>query len=232
MLLNVFFIYAHARCLPHSQGPPGISSDERDPNTKTRFACFCYVTNREHETWRDVVLQYKTKFASCYISCSSQPSENQPGLLSALMENRSNQCKPGEESLLERDSQTRSEALDKNKYMDIDEFMNVLREVELITPFGKVQDTSHTGLHQVGFQTLELLTRDTERNDFRSGRIIPRTPTVMQVLETERTLRDVHPCKPLPYSKQHSEKIVEDSVMTNYLSLLLSQNRTTTGSSW
>ncbi len=149
------------------------------------------------------------------------------------MENRSNQCKPGEESLLKRASQTRSQALDKNKYMDIDEFMNVLREVELITPFGKVQETSHTGLHQVNFQTLELLTRsrDKERNDFRTGRIIPRTPTVMQVLETERTLRDVHPCKPLPYSKQHSEKIVEDSVMTNYLSLLLSQNRTATGSS-
>ena len=121
--------------------------------------------------------------------------------------------------------ETGSEALDTKKYMDIDEFMNVLREVELITPFGKVQEASYTSVNQVDLQTLEMLT-DCSRSKSRLGRtkIIPRTPTVMQVLETERTLRDVDTRKLLPYSKQHSEKVVEDSVMTNYRFLLLSQN--------
>lgn len=172
-----------------------------------------------------------TWFCRLYQPLFPEPSEDQSRFLSVLMENRSNQCKLEEKTLLERDSQTRNQALDTNKYMDIDEFMNVLREVQLITPFGKVQETSYTGLHQVGFQTQELLTQNKERNDFRSGRTIPRTPTVLQVLETERALRDVNTSTPLPFSKQHSEQIVEDSVTTNYLFLLLSQNRTAPESS-
>lgn len=116
--------------------------------------------------------------------------------------------------------QTRRQALDTNEYMDIDEFIDVLREVELITPFGKVQGTS---VHQIGFETQELLTPHEERSDYRSGRTIPQTPVVLQVLETERRLRDIdtETSNALPYSKQQSEQIVEDSEMTNYLLLLL-----------
>lgn len=141
------------------------------------------------------------------------------------MENRSNQCNLGEDMTAKGVGETGSEVLDTKKYMDIDEFMNVLREVELITPFGKVQEASNTGVPQFDLQTLEMLT-DCSRSKSKSGRtkIIPRTPTVMQVLETERTLRDGDTCKLSPYSKQHSEKVVEDSVMTNYRFLLLSQN--------
>jgi len=103
--------------------------------------------------------------------------------------------------------------------MDIDEFMNVLRDVELITPFGKVRGANYTDVHQVDFQAFHAKEEDLTL----AGRVIPRTPTVLQVIETERLLREVDTNKRVPYSKQNSRQIVEDSVTTNYLFLLLSR---------
>lgn len=138
------------------------------------------------------------------------------------MEDHSNECKLGDKISTKGVSRTTNEVLDTSKYMDIDEFMNVLRDVELITPFGKVQGTSYTDVHQVDFQALHAK----EKHFGPAGRVIPRTPTVMQVLEIERRLREADTDKLAPYSKQNSREIVEDSVTTNYLFLLLSRRAT------
>lgn len=143
-------------------------------------------------------------------------------LVPAPMEDQSNECKLGDKISAKGVSRTTNEVLDTDKYMDIDEFMNVLRDVELITPFGKVQGASYADVHQVDFQAFHA-----KETDFRlAGRVIPRTPTVLQVLEMERRLREVDTNKVVPYSKQNSRQIVEDSVTTNYLFLLLSRRAT------
>ncbi|KAJ7389932.1 hypothetical protein OS493_028399 [Desmophyllum pertusum] len=113
---------------------------------------------------------------------------------------------------------TRRKALDSDKYMNIDEFMSVLHDVEMITPFGKL-GSRYTDAHHVDdYQSITLFSQHTEQNDYRT---IPQTSSVMlQVVETLRDTRNS-----LSYSKQHSQKIVEDSVMTNYMFLLLSQSR-------
>lgn len=138
------------------------------------------------------------------------------------MEDHSNECKLGDKISTKGVSRSTNEVLDTDKYMDIDEFMNVLRDVELITPFGKVQGTSYADVHQVDFQALHAMEKDFTL----AGRVIPRTPAVLQVLDMERSLREVDTNKLVPYSKQNSRQIVEDSVTTNYLFLLLSRRAT------
>ena len=138
------------------------------------------------------------------------------------MEGHSTECKLGDNISTKGVSRTTDEVLDTDKYMDIDEFMNVLRDVELITPFGKIRGACYTDVHQVDFQALHA----TEKDLTVAGRVIPRTPTVLQVIEMERRLREVDTNKLVPYSKQNSRQIVEDSVNTNYLFLLLSRRAT------
>lgn len=55
-----------------------------------------------------------------------------------LMEDYLNECKFGDKILMKGVSWLMNEVLDMDKYMDIDEFMNVLWDVELIIFFGKV----------------------------------------------------------------------------------------------
>ena len=138
------------------------------------------------------------------------------------MEDHSKECKLGDKISTKGVSRPTNEVLDTDKYMDIDEFMNVLRDVELITPFGKVQGASYPEVHQVDFQALHA----NEKNFTLAGRVIPRTPTVLQVIEMERRLREVDANKLVPYSKQNSRQIVEDSETTNYLFLLLRRRAT------
>ena len=114
------------------------------------------------------------------------------------------------------------EAFNSEKYMNIDEFIQVLREAERITPFGRLQtdaDVNQGRLKNVGW-----LSHNMKQSDYNRTRksIIPLTPVVWEVLETERNLRDVDTktSNSLPYGPQHTKKIVQDSTLTNYLMLL------------
>lgn len=114
------------------------------------------------------------------------------------------------------------EAFNSDKYMNIDEFIQVLREAERITPFGRLQtdaDVNQGRLKNVGWFSHHMKQSDHNRT---SKSIIPLTPVVWEVLETERNLRDVDTktSNSLPYGPQHTKKIVQDSTLTNYLMLL------------
>lgn len=140
------------------------------------------------------------------------------------MERRSELCKLGEEISGREIGQT-SQELDSNEYMDIDEFMGVLRDVELITPFGKLEST-YTDVAQVDFKPIELANLHTEQNDHTcpgSSGEIRQTSTVLQVVETVLASKKTTCKAPTLCSKQHTQKILEDAVMMNYLFLLISQ---------
>ena len=117
-----------------------------------------------------------------------------------------------------------SQLFDPDKYMSIDEFMQVLRETELITPFGRLP--ADIAVNQDNLKSSEWFGHRMQQTNYRGTRkeIIPLTPVVAQVLETERNLRDVDSktSNSLPYGPQHTKKIVEDSGVTNYLLRLLS----------
>ena len=162
---------------------------------------------------------------SDYNNRLSQGTERRSVQISlAPMEDHPNECKLGDKISTKGVNGSTNEVLDTDKYMNIDEFMNVLRDVELITPFGKVQGASYTDVPQVDFQALHA----TERDFTLAGKVIPCTPTVLQVIDMERRLREVDTNKLVPYSKQNSRQIVEDSVTTNYLFLLVSRRATET----
>lgn len=111
---------------------------------------------------------------------------------------------------------------DSSEYMNIDEFMQVLHEAELITPFGRLQtaDLNQVGLKNVGWFS-QMEQSDCSRSIGRKT-IIPLTPIVVEVLETERNLRDIdtETSDLRPYGPQHTKKIMADSALTNYLLLL------------
>lgn len=114
------------------------------------------------------------------------------------------------------------EAFNSDKYMNIDEFIQVLREAERITPFGRLQ--TDADVNQGRLKNVEWFSHHMKQSDYsRTNKsIIPLTPVVWEVLETERNLRDVDTktSNALPYGPQHTKKIVQDSTLTNYLLLL------------
>lgn len=116
----------------------------------------------------------------------------------------------------------RKKMFDSSEYMNIDEFMQVLYEAELITPFGRLQtaDLNQVGLKNVGWFS-QMEQSDCSRSIGRKA-IIPLTPIVVEVLETERNLRDIdtETSDLRPYGPQHTKKIMADSALTNYLLLL------------
>lgn len=116
--------------------------------------------------------------------------------------------------------------LDANQYMDIDEFMGVLRDVELITPFGKLESTA-ADMVQIDDKAVELEHRCTERSDHRClgiGQDLKTKPTVLQVVETVLNSHKSSCKATSPCSKQRTQKVLEDAIMTNYLFCLVSQN--------
>lgn len=153
------------------------------------------------------------------MSTSSAPK------ISQGMENNSELRKVGEEMTTGKTEEIDKD-LDANQYMDIDEFMEVLRDVELITPFGKLESTP-VDAAQIDDKTVELQHCYTEQSDHRclgTGGNLRAKHTVLQVVET---VLDSHKnsCKaPSPCSKQRTQKVLEDAIMTNYLFCLMSQN--------
>ena len=119
-------------------------------------------------------------------------------------------------------------AFNSDKYMDIDEFIQVLREAELITPFGRLQ--THAGMNQGRLENMEGFSHCLKQSDYSRSRksIIPLTPVVWEVFETERNLRDIDTktSNAMPYGPLHTKKIVHDSVLTNYLLLLSDKEET------
>lgn len=111
-----------------------------------------------------------------------------------------------------------------DKYMNIDEFMQVLREAELITPFGKLQ--TDADVYRGNFRNFSRFSLESENVNSCTTKklVIPLTPVVIQVLEIERNLRDADMLMEtsglLNYGPQHTKKIVQDSELTNYLLLL------------
>ena len=85
------------------------------------------------------------------------------------MENNLELRKVGEEMTTGKIGEIDQE-LDANQYMDIDEFMGVLRDVELITPFGKLESTA-ADMVQIDDKAVELEHRCTERSDHRCSGI-------------------------------------------------------------
>ena len=144
----------------------------------------------------------------------SSPCANRRGLL-AKGDNRSNQV------------------LDSEKYMNIDEFIQVLREVEQITPFGRLHsNVDVTCINRDEFRNVELFGHQMDRRNYNRPRkeIIPLTSVVLQVLEMDRNLRDIDTktgIAPMPYGPQHTKEIVEESIVTNYLLQLLTHREET-----
>ncbi|PFX21464.1 Atrial natriuretic peptide receptor 1 [Stylophora pistillata] len=93
------------------------------------------------------------------MSTSSAPK------ISQGMENNSELRKVGEEMTTGKTEEIDKD-LDANQYMDIDEFMEVLRDVELITPFGKLESTP-VDAAQIDDKTVELQHCYTEQSDHR-----------------------------------------------------------------
>ena len=115
-----------------------------------------------------------------------------------------------------------NQILDADKYMNIDEFIQVWNETELITPFGSLQ--SNPNINHDNYKTFEWASNQSEQYYGGSKKeFIPLTSTVLQVIETERYLRDIDTTtSSLP--PQDTKEILEDSALQNYLVRLLSDN--------
>lgn len=119
-----------------------------------------------------------------------------------------------------------------DKYMNIDEFMQVLREAELITPFGKLH--KDPDVYSGDYGNVQRFTFQPERTNSCTTRkaVIPLTPVVVQVIDFERKLRDIdlndlqESNNLLSCSPQNSKKILQDSELTNYLQLLIDKEET------
>lgn len=123
-----------------------------------------------------------------------------------------------------------NQVLNLDKYMNIDEFMQVLREAELITPFGKLQ--TDADVYRGNFRNFPRFSLESENQNscLTKKSVIPLTPVVIQVIEIERNLRDadmlMETSGVMNYGPQHTKKILQDSELTNYL-LLLSDKEVT-----
>ena len=127
----------------------------------------------------------------------------------------------------------KNQVLNLDKYMNIDEFMEVLREAELITPFGKLQ--TDADVHHGSFRNVQRYSFETEKTNSCNTRrtIIPLTPVVVQVIDFERNLRDADMSdmhlgsnKLFSFGPQDTKKIIQDSKLTNYLLLLSDKDET------
>ena len=114
-----------------------------------------------------------------------------------------------------------NQILDVDQYMNIDEFIQALNETELITPFGRLQ--SNANVNQDDYKTVESFSHQLKQSNYGGPKreYIPLTSTVLQVIETERNLRDID-TKTSNLPPQHTKEIMEDSALKNYRVRLLS----------
>lgn len=114
--------------------------------------------------------------------------------------------------------------LDLTKYMDIDEFIQVLQETDRITPFGRLKAEANVNLDDVN--TVKWFSHQMEQPGFNQSKKkkIPLTSSVLQVIEMDRKLRDMDTkSNVLPlYSPEQTQEILDDCALTNYLVQLLS----------